>query len=94
LRDSNGSRVSIRRYLAIVASSTAVKKISTLCDGKPILFKVVTHRVTTPSYLGRDDLLPDVGLFLLVGRPDLLSRDLPERLDISGIDRHAFGFGP
>src|SRR5437899_5540840 len=49
-------------------------------------------RPACPSHLGRDDLVPEFGVFLLVLRPDLLLRYLAEGLDIRGIDRHPLGF--
>src|SRR5215831_16974862 len=46
----------------------------------------------TPLDLGCDNLVPELGIFFLVGRPDLFLCDLAESLDIGGIDGHPLGF--
>src|SRR6266436_9241746 len=41
--------------------------------------------------LGVDDLVPELGVLLLVLRPDLLFGDLAERGDVGLVDLHALG---
>src|SRR5215469_538955 len=38
-----------------------------------------------------DDLVPELGILLLVGGPDLVLRHLAEGVDIGGVDDHALG---